>query len=130
MSHHHYEDVIDTSGKKVHPGSKEAIREKEKEIEKLQQEKDKIIKEAVIKNEKAYSLAETLKKLQESRDEIQKQIIEVKKELNKHCTHEKISTTTSHSPGSYLDRSSTTETDICDWCGIVVDERTSYGYYG
>ncbi len=130
MAHHHYEDVIDTSGKKTHPGSKEAILEKEKEIEKLQEEKEKIIKDAVIKNEKAYSLAETLKKLKESREEIEKNIIEVKKELNKHCTHEKFTTKKDNYSGSYLDRSEHIETDVCDWCGIVIDKRVSYGGYG
>ena len=116
MSHHHYEDVIDTS-----------IKKKNAEIEKLQREKENLLKEAEIKNTKAYSLSETLKKLKESKVEIDKQIIEVQKELNKLCTHEKIRTEERNYSGGYLDRAEYWTDYYCEICGVKVDEKVEYG---
>jgi len=116
MSHHHYEDVIDTS-----------IKKKSAEIEKLQREKENLIKEAEIKNKEAYNLSVTLKGLKESRAGIDKQIIEVQKELNKYCTHEKIREECRNYAGGYMDRAEHWTDYYCELCGIKVDEKVEYG---
>ena len=140
MSHHHYEDVIDTSKKETMThhyddgpdvnATNERIREKQEEIERLKKEKEKLVEKQEIKNKKAYNLSVTLKKLKESKAGIEKQIIEVKKELNKYCTHEKIRTTENNYPGGYLDKSEHVVTYYCELCGIKVDEKITYGSYG
>ena len=116
MAHHHYEDVIDTS-----------IKEKNAEIAKLKKEKQKLQKEKEIKNKDAYNLSVTLKGLKESRSGIDKQIIEVQKELNKLCTHEKIRTEERNYAGGYLDRAEHWTDYFCEICGVKVDEKVSYG---
>lgn len=106
------------------------VKEKEELMDQLRMERDQIIKEEEIKNKKAYKLSQKLKELKETKDKIEKEIIKTKLQLNKHCTHEKIRTETYHSPGGYLNKSSTTETDYCVWCGVEVDERVAYGHFG
>lgn len=79
MSHHHYEDVIDTSKRTVHPNSKQAILEKEKEIEKLQEEREKLVINGKIKNTKAFELSNQLQSLKETRENWIKRLLEQEK---------------------------------------------------
>jgi hypothetical protein len=108
----------------------ELIEEKEKEIKLLEKEKEQIIKDDQIKNQKALDLSEKLKKLKELRDQTESQIIDTTLELNKHCTHERIRTKNRSYPGGYLDRAEYWTNYFCEICGAKVDEKVEYGSFG
>ncbi len=142
MSHHHYEDVIDSQTKKtskeenmVHhyddgpdnQATSELIKEKEKQIETLEKEKEEIIKKDEIKNQKALDLSKQLQKLKVVRDKTEKAIIATTLELNKYCTHEKIRTENRNYSGGYLDRAEYWTDYFCEICGVKVDEKVEYG---
>jgi len=118
MSHHHYEDVIDTSKKKKKIDS---------EIQKLQTEKEKIEKAEEIKNKEALELSKTLQKLREVQHKTELAIIETKKKLHKLCTHEKIRTENHTVPGGYLNQREYITDYYCELCGVKVDRKVEYG---
>ena len=102
----------------------------DQEIEDLKQEKVKIEKEEAIKNKKAYDLSKQLEKLKVIRDKTESAIIETQKELNKHCTHEKIREEKYNYEGGYLDRAEYHTDYYCMLCGVKVDEKVKYGGFG
>jgi len=118
---HHYDDGPD------HVATSERIKQKEKEIENLQKEKEKILEEEELKNKKALELSTQLKELKELRDNTEKLIIYTTLQLNKHCTHEKIRTEHRSYPGGYLDRSEYWTDYFCEICGLKIEEKVKYG---
>ena len=137
MSHHHYEDVIDTSKKENMShhyddgpdiqATNKKIEKKQREIESLQQEKEQLVKDEEIKNKKALDLSKKLQKLKEVRDKTERAITETTLELNKHCTHEKLRIETRNYPGGYLNRAEYWTEYWCEICGVKVDEKVEYG---
>jgi len=121
---HHYDDGPDI---KV---TNEKIKKKQDEITRLEEEKQRLIKEEETKNKRALKLSEQLKSLKEIRDTAQKEILEVTLELNKHCTHEKIRTEHRNYPGGYLDRAEHWTDYFCEICGVKVNEKVEYGGFG
>jgi len=121
---HHYDDGPDNVS------TSERIKQKEKEIENLQKEKEKLLEEEVIKNKRALALSNRLKELKAIRDKTKKDIIETTLSLNKLCTHEKIRTEHRSYPGGYLDRSEYWTDYFCEICGLKVDEKVKYGGFG
>jgi len=121
---HHYDDGPDNVA------TSERIKQKEKEIDKLQKEKEKILKEEELKNKRALELSNRLIELKELRDKTVQEIIEVTLELNRHCTHEKIRTEHRNYPGGYLDRAEHWTDYFCQICGVKVDEQVKYGGFG
>jgi len=117
MSHHHYEDVIDPE-------------EINREIERLERQKEAIVEKKKIKNQKALDLSAELQSLKEQRDKINGEIFQKQLELNKLCTHEKIRTEFRDYPGSYLDKSENWTDYFCEICGVKVDEKVTYGSFG
>jgi septal ring factor EnvC (AmiA/AmiB activator) len=106
------------------------IEEKQKEIEDFQKQKEMLLKEEEFKNKQALMLSIKLSGLKESRDRIEKKIIETTLELNKYCTHEKTRTEEFNYPGGYLDRSEHRTVYYCVLCGEKVDENVEYGSFG
>ena len=121
---HHYDNGPDIQE------TNKRIDEIEIEKEKLQKEKETILKKEEIKNKKAYDLSMKLQKLKELRDKTEAQITDTILELNKHCTHEKLRIETRNYPGGYLDRAEHWTEYWCDICGIKVDEKVEYGGFG
>jgi len=121
MSHHHYEDVIDNKA------TNNRIKKIEEEKERLEREKENLIKAEEIKNKKAHDLSVQLKKLKVVRDKTEKAIIATTLELNKYCTHEKLRTEERNYPGGYLDRAEHWVDTYCVICGVKVDEKVTYG---
>lgn len=121
MSHHHYEDVIDPD---------KLIKQKEKEIEKLQKEKEVIIEKQEIKNKEALKLSEQLQKLKVVRDKTELAITETREKLYKLCTHEKVRTENRNYPGGYLDRAEHWTDYYCELCDQKIDEKVTYGGFG
>jgi len=120
MSHHHYADVIDTS--KL--AATEFI---DKEIKKLEKEKENLLKKEEIKNKEALELSKQLQKLKEVQHKTELAIIETRKKLYKLCTHEKIETKSITIPGGYLEQRQYVTEYWCTLCGIKVDEEVKYG---
>jgi hypothetical protein len=102
----------------------------DQEIKDLEQKKAQIEHEEQIKNKEAYKLSKQLEKLKVVRDKTEAAIIETTKELNKYCTHEKIRTEEYNSEGGYLNRAEYKTCYYCEWCGVLVDEKVTYGGYG
>ena len=121
---HHYDDGPDIVA------TNEKIKEKQDEITRLENEKQRLIEEEETKNKRALELSDRLKELKESRDKTVQEIIQVTLELNRHCTHEKIRTEHRDYPGGYLDRAEHWTDYFCTICGVKVDEQVKYGGFG
>ena len=156
MSHHHYEDVINTNSRK---NAVELVKEKDqyrpyssdyfinKEIEfflsfelnedednsigfKYGKEKEMILEDEKLKETKAWQLSNDLKEINEQINWLQKEAIKKKLELDKLCTHEKIREEYRNYPGGYLDRAEYWTDYFCDVCGAKIDEKVKYGGFG
>jgi len=118
---HHYDEGPDNQR------TTELIEEKQKEIDLLKKQKEELIKDEETKNQYALDLSKHLKKLKDIRDKNEKAIINTTKELNKHCTHERIRTESHHVEGGYLNRAENWTYYYCEICGVKVDEKVEYG---
>lgn len=109
---------------------KTRLQEIEKESQRLELEKQDLIKKEEIKNIEALKLSNHMNELKEQRDWINSEIIKTQLKLNKLCTHEKISKKESYSSGSYLNKEEYITEWFCDWCGELVDREVKYGGFG
>lgn len=125
---HHYDGP--EPRRTSHPGSKQAILEKEREIERLQKEKESIIEADKITNEKAWQLSQDIQELKEQIAWQEKELIKKTLELNKLCTHERTREEHDYSPGSYLNKEEYITKIYCDICGEMIDKKVKYGGFG
>ena len=98
----------------------------DEKIDKLQKEKELLIKKEETKNKQALELSDEIVKLKLVRDETQMKIITLTLELNKLCTHEKVRTEKRYVEGGYLNQAEDITTYYCEICGAKVDEEIKY----